>query len=73
VSHDLYASNGGLANALLRRFERKRQLEDVDESITLHREVLALCPSPHPDRYKCLGGLANALLARFELTRELGM
>ncbi|KAJ6533537.1 hypothetical protein B0H19DRAFT_1186182, partial [Mycena capillaripes] len=38
--------------------------DDINER--LHREALALCAAPHPNRAASLGNLANALRKRFE-------
>ncbi|KAL5531835.1 hypothetical protein ACEPAF_5398 [Sanghuangporus sanghuang] len=43
-----------------------REVEDLDESISLSREALTLLPDGHPQRPSALSNLADSLRARFE-------
>jgi len=61
-----------LGIAITMRFiSEEGKLEDIDDSISLHREGLALRPSPHPGRPDSLSGLANSLDSRFRRTNQL--
>ena len=57
-----------LANALWTGSQQTGQTDDLDEAILLHREALALLPSPHPLRFGSLHNLANTLRTRFQQT-----
>jgi len=62
----LFASDD-LGCALLLRFAKSGQHEDVNEAISLYRETLELRSEFHPDRSCSLFTLANALIARFDV------
>ena len=51
-------------------FERI-ELNDLTNSIILHRKTLTLCPSDHSDRHVSLDNLANSLWIRFERLGQL--
>ncbi|KAF7345789.1 CHAT domain-containing protein [Mycena venus] len=59
-------SLSNLANTIKTRFGQQGDSKDIDETIELHREALALYPPPHPNRSSILNNLAAALQARFE-------
>ncbi|KAJ2935987.1 hypothetical protein H1R20_g1108, partial [Candolleomyces eurysporus] len=62
---------GVLANTVLNRGSQTGSLTDLDEAISLHREILEHSPSPHPDRSFSLECLGNALLERHKQTRSM--
>ncbi|KAH8105735.1 CHAT domain-containing protein [Phellopilus nigrolimitatus] len=55
-----------LGNGLFTRFERTGRMEDLEESIVLHRNALELRPSGHPHRSSSLNNLAGAVQTRFK-------
>jgi hypothetical protein len=59
-----------LAATLWARFEKFSLQEDIDDSISLHRDALQLLPTPHPSRSSSLNNLAAALGSRFNLTGQ---
>jgi tetratricopeptide (TPR) repeat protein len=59
-------SLNNLADALQTRFEQRGAPNDLDETISLHREALLLWPAPHPDRSTSLNNFANALQTCFK-------
>src|SRR5258705_9009977 len=48
------------------RFQQLGKINDLEEAITCHREVLALRPHGHPGRSMSLNNLANALSTLFK-------
>ncbi|KAG1787124.1 CHAT domain-containing protein [Suillus plorans] len=50
---------GNLSLMLATRFQRRGNDEDLDQAIALNREVLALHPVGHTDRYMSLSNLAH--------------
>jgi len=54
-------SLNNLAIALQTRFEQGGQQNDLDDSISMHRQALELRPLSHPDRSQSFNNLANAL------------
>ena len=56
-----------LADTYLRRYQAWRQASDLDEAITLYREVVQHTPARSPDRSGFLNNLATALSDRFSL------
>ncbi|TFK23747.1 hypothetical protein FA15DRAFT_705213 [Coprinopsis marcescibilis] len=65
-------SLNNLAIALFTRFNHRGSLEDLEQSIVLHKEALGLRPSRHPQRSVSLSNLANVRMARFEYKPNLG-
>ena len=61
----------GLGGALRARFGRTGQLADLDQAITLFREVVAGTPAGQPARPARLSNLGAALQARFGRTGQL--
>jgi hypothetical protein len=57
--------------ALQERFNRIGELADLDEAITVTRELVAAAPAGHPDRPAYLSDLGAALQARFAHTGAL--
>ena len=57
-----------LANAVQNRFEKTGSLADLEEAISMFRELLFLHPAPHPNRSISLVGLAYSLRDRFRWT-----
>ena len=55
-----------LAIAVSTRFEQLGGMENLEESITYHRQALALRPHGHPDRPSSLDNLAYAMSTRFQ-------
>ncbi|KAJ7094980.1 hypothetical protein C8R44DRAFT_581362, partial [Mycena epipterygia] len=56
-----------LGTALEVRFQQKGDPEDLNETIELQREALALCPPPHTNhRGGSLNNLATAVQIRFQ-------
>ena len=60
------ASLNNLASALLTRFQKEGQQDDLDEAILLHRQTLELQAPFHPKRSSSLNNLASGLCIRFE-------
>jgi tetratricopeptide (TPR) repeat protein len=54
-----------LATALSERFQLTRQRADIDETISLRRQILDLLPPSHPERPTTLSVLAIELSRRF--------
>ena len=54
-----------LHHALWVWFEQRGQQSDLDNSVLLLRQVIELCPPPHPNRSSFLHTFANALQSRF--------
>ncbi|KAJ7676200.1 CHAT domain-containing protein, partial [Mycena rosella] len=52
------------------RFAQQGLLEDIDEVIQLHREILALCVPSHADHVRSLNDLATVFHIRFERQAE---
>jgi len=48
------------------QFEIEGQQHNLNDSISLHRQALELCPLPHPNQSTSLNNLAAALQIRFE-------
>lgn len=46
-----------------RRFQQRKQMQDLDEAITLFRSALALRPEGHPERSVSLNNVAVSLPA----------
>ncbi|KAJ7082507.1 CHAT domain-containing protein [Mycena epipterygia] len=63
---------GNLGNTLFKRFRTRGSPHDLDNSIILWSEALALCPEPHPDRHMSLRNLATGLRARFKTRGDVG-
>ena len=61
----------GLAHALSFRFERTGSMVDLNEAISMGREILSLRPTPHPDRSSSLAHLGLWLLDRFQRTGSI--
>jgi tetratricopeptide (TPR) repeat protein len=61
-----------LGNTLCTRFDLSKDHQDIEEATNLHRETLALCGQPHPDRRFCLIRLGSTLEAQFHRFRDLG-
>ncbi|KAJ6532462.1 CHAT domain-containing protein [Mycena capillaripes] len=55
-----------LAVTLETRFREQGHTQDINETIELHREALALCGPSHPDHGGSLNNLAVAVQSRFE-------
>ncbi|KAJ3549250.1 hypothetical protein NMY22_g955 [Coprinellus aureogranulatus] len=55
-----------LATALETRFRLQGCVQDLEESIPLHRSAVSLRPPGHPERILSQNNLANALRARFD-------
>ena len=62
---NLSLSLNNLANALLTRFRKRGQQNDLDDAISRFKQALDLRPPPHPSRSLSLTHLAFALSARF--------
>ncbi|KAK7061337.1 CHAT domain-containing protein [Favolaschia claudopus] len=60
-----------LANAVQSRFCAQGNAVDLEEAITLHREVLELCPSPLSIHPTCLNNLGLAIRIRAEQTGSI--
>jgi len=52
------------------RFHHTSQTEDLDESISLVKAALLLCPKPHSGRPDLLNDLSAALATRFTVTAQ---
>ncbi|KAG8999865.1 hypothetical protein FRB94_005858 [Tulasnella sp. JGI-2019a] len=48
------------------RFEQSGDMNDLDQSIAYHQEMLDLRLEGHPDRGSSFNNLANSLQTRFE-------
>ncbi|KAG2757723.1 hypothetical protein P692DRAFT_20867258 [Suillus brevipes Sb2] len=57
---------GNLGVMLDIRFQRRGNIQDINQAIALHREALALRPVGYPDRSLSLINLANGLCTRFK-------
>ncbi|KAH8105041.1 CHAT domain-containing protein [Phellopilus nigrolimitatus] len=64
-------SFNNLAGAVQTRFEQTGRMEDLEESIALHRDALELRPHEHPDRSSSFNNLANAVQTRFKQTGRM--
>jgi len=52
------------------RFQQSGELSDLDEAISLHRDVLELLSTGHPDRSTSFNNLASLLTTRFHQSGE---
>ena len=55
-----------LGHELWARFQRTGLMNDLEEAISIYRELLSLYPTFHPDRFPSLNNLAVVLQTRFE-------
>ncbi|KAG2337946.1 hypothetical protein BDR05DRAFT_952299 [Suillus weaverae] len=55
-----------LGGALVRRFNKRKDIDDITRAISLRREALTLSPPGHPDCGITLNNLARALKTRYE-------
>ncbi|KAF8193024.1 tetratricopeptide repeat-containing protein [Pholiota molesta] len=55
-----------LGRAYVRLYEHSRNIQSLDEVISIFRRTLLLLPTPHPDRSMLLNNLATALRSRFQ-------
>jgi tetratricopeptide (TPR) repeat protein len=55
-----------LGSAYDRLYEHGRNIQSLDEEISIYRRALLLRPAPHADHLKSLNYLANALGTRFQ-------
>ncbi|KAJ6461801.1 CHAT domain-containing protein [Mycena sanguinolenta] len=60
-----------LGTALLRRFERLGDLDNLNQSVLRLEAAVALTPESHPDKPSQLSNLGNSLLCRFERLSDL--
>ncbi|KAI6012793.1 hypothetical protein F5J12DRAFT_781654 [Pisolithus orientalis] len=65
----LSLSNRSLACDLCKRFLKQAEMCDLEEVIELHRAVLELCPSGHPDRSSSLHNFSRCLLKKYDNQR----
>ncbi|KAH8105745.1 CHAT domain-containing protein [Phellopilus nigrolimitatus] len=56
---------------LFNQFKETGRMEDLEESIVLHRDALELCPPGHPLRSSSFINLGIGLLTRFEQTGRM--
>ena len=75
---ELFPNNGSqcacmssLATVLWHRFEVTGSMADLNEAISMDRETLSLCPTPHPHRYFSLNCLGIQLWDRFRRTGSM--
>jgi tetratricopeptide (TPR) repeat protein len=59
-----------LSDLLAKRHELNGERKDLEESIHLARQVVALTPADHTERAKCLNNLSNMLARWYLLTGE---
>lgn len=64
---DRFRALNSLACALMSRFSYHGNIDDVDESVVLSQQALALLPERHVDRPAALDCYAEALIARFHV------
>jgi len=60
-----------LARGLNRIFEQKRQLDMLDEAVSVHRMALELHPEDHANRSSLLNNVSDSLNTRFIHTFNL--
>jgi tetratricopeptide (TPR) repeat protein len=60
-----------LAHIILTRFEHTGHTEDLEDSISLNRDVLALFPLGHPNHSLSFNNLAKAMTIGFQHTGQM--
>lgn len=60
-----------LGNSLLSRFEYIGSMDDIEESVAVHKEAAVLCLNRHADQCAILTNLAGSLTRRFDRSGNL--